>query len=185
MRIEKFYNLPSLNNVSTTYDFLVKEQSLLRNFSLDKVSLHNLSKLTSANLSHLPNITTSPKIIYRQKENLHVKFFRMFIRRGNIEKLFRLFANLDFNLTTQILSDKSSYITLKLLAGTTQLSKNNLTVFQQITTPLFQKLPFHNIINLISRLLIDYLPTFTFHVQKVNKQVQKFSRGKSGKYSLA
>ena len=185
MRTEKFYSLPTPTNILPTYNFLAKEQSLLKEFNVNKVKVHNLNRLVLPNLEHLPTITTSPKIVYRQKENLHVKFFRMFIRRGNAEKLFRLFANLDLGFNTQMLSDKSFYTTLKLLAGTTYLVNNSLTALQQMTNPPLQRLPFQNIVNLIARLLRDYLPTFTFHVQKVNKQVQKFSRGKSGKYSLA
>ena len=59
----------------------------------------------------------------------------------------------------------------------TFLKKNNLKLNNSQTPPL-------HIQNLFWKNLNSYKPLFGFFIQKVSKSVQKFSRGKSGKYFL-
>ena len=42
----------------------------------------------------------------------------------------------------------------------------------------------HNFKQLFTAVINKYSPTFTFYLQRVDKKIQKYSRGKSGKYSL-
>ena len=124
------------------------------------------------------------KAKYSLTEDLHIKFFKMFIRSGNAERILKTF-NLAFS---SLLVHQSS---IKPLDNHKLFFKGLLYSSETLLTYRYNDLmlnEFHlksNTSNLLKTILKDYLPSFAFKVQKVDKQVQKFSRGKSGKYSLS
>jgi hypothetical protein len=108
----------------------------------------------------------------------------MFIRSGNAERILRTF-NLAFsNLLTYQLNVKP-FSNHKFFLKGLAYSSETLQTYKYNDLALNEFRSKSNTSDLLKTILKDYLPSFAFKVQKVDKQVQKFSRGKSGKYSLS
>ena len=185
MRPNQIYTLNALTLYNNNNPFLIKENSLLSQFSHYKLTSTTLKHSFANILKHSAQVSTTPKIVYRSQEHLHRKFYRMFIRHGNVEQIFKLFANAGVGHSTIHYSKVDLHTTLKLLISNATFTDKSMKVRQLLLTPGTSLRQLKNIGQLLPQLLLDHLPTFTFKVQKVDKNVQKFSRGKSGKYSLA
>lgn len=184
MRPNQIYTLNTTTLYSNNNPFLIKENFLLNQFHQNKLTNGTSDNSLARALKNSVQVSTSPSITYRSREHLHQKFYRMFIRRGSTERIFKLFTNVWVGYSTAFRSKIDLHTTLKLLTSNTTFTSNSVKLHQILLAPEPSSKQSKNIGRLLPQLLADYLPTFTFKVQKVDKNVQKFSRGKSGKYSL-
>ena len=129
------------------------------------------------------NDTLICKMKYASVEDLHIKFFKMFIRRGNLDKILKIFTLAFHNILT--FNTKPTFPT------TLHVNLTNLTWLRNFSTINYFLIVLEGLKKTnfsanqaLKVALKDYQPSFSFKVQKVDKQVQKYSRGKSGKYSL-
>ena len=127
--------------------------------------------------------TLTCKIKYTSTEDLHVKFFKMFVRRGNLDKILKIF--------TLVFNDILTFRTKSVFPTNQHINFVNIAWLHNFSTKnyLLKSLgvtekPESSTNQALKMVLKDYQPSFSFKVQKVDKQVQKYSRGKSGKYSL-
>ena len=127
--------------------------------------------------------TLTRKVKYTSTEDLHVKFFKMFVRRGNLDKILKIF--------TLVFSDILTFRTKSVFPTNQHINFVNIAWLHNFSTKnyLLKSLgvtekPESSANQALKMVLKDYQPSFSFKVQKVDKQVQKYSRGKSGKYSL-
>ena len=185
MRPNQIYTLNTLTLYNNDNWFLIKENSWLSQFNHYKLSSTTFKHSFANTLKNSAQVSTAPKIAYRAQEHLHRKFYRMFIRHGNVEQVFKLFANAGVGHSMTYYSKIDLHTILKLLISSATFTNQSVKACQLLLTPGTSLQQLKNIGQLLPQLLVDYLPTFTFKVQKVDKNVQKFSRGKSGKYSLA
>ena len=189
MRTPQAYYLPSVTTINLKKTFHIKEQDPLIFTEMWLANHHHTTLQTYFSKQVLRNkgLHKSKPLVkarYTLQEDLHVKFFKMFIRSGNAERILKTF-NLAFNsLITYQPSlqplDKHKFFFKGML-----YSSETLQTYKPNDLTLSEFRSKSSTSDLLKLALKDYLPSFAFKVQKVDKQVQKFSRGKSGKYSLS
>lgn len=184
MRPNQIYTLDALTLNNNDNWFLIKENSILNQVNHSKLRSNIYDKSFQKTPKNSVSVSPTPTIVYRSREHLHKKFYRMFIRHGNIEQIFKLFTNFWVECSTTYRSKIDRHTTLKLLIARTTFINNSVKIREVCLAPGAILNQSKSVEQLFPQLLLDYLPTFTFKVQKVDKNVQKFSRGKSGKYSL-
>ena len=190
MRTSQTYQLPSVTTTNLEkktfqikeYDPLVFTEMWLANHH--PATLQTYFPQQTPLISGLHKSKPLVKAKYTLTEDLHIKFFKMFIRSGNAERILKTF-NLAFS---SVLTHQPRFKPLdnhKLFFKGLLYSSGTLLAYKYNDLTLNEFNPKSNTSNLLKTILKDYLPSFAFKVQKVDKQVQKFSRGKSGKYSLS
>ena len=190
MRNSRVYYLPTpISTNSKKQTFHIKEQDPLILTEAWLANYHdtNLRTYFTNQISSNTGLRKSKPLVkakYTLTEDLHIKFFKMFIRSGNAERVLKAF-NLSFNnlLTHQLNLKPLNYH--KLFFKGLAYSSEALQIYKHKELTLNAFNAKSSTSNLLKTILKDYLPSFAFKVQKVDKQVQKFSRGKSGKYSLS
>ena len=190
MRTPQVYHLPLPALPTLKKDsFQTKEQDPLIFTEAWLVSYHDTTLRTyfSRQISLKTGLQKSKPLVktkYTLTEDLHIKFFKMFIRAGNAERILKAF-NLSFNnLPARGLTSHALHTNTLFFKGLMYSSETLQTFnYRDLTLNTFTSKS--NASGLLKTILKDFLPSFAFKVQKVDKQVQKFSRGKSGKYSLS
>ena len=190
MRTPQVYHLPSIATTNLKKKaFQVKEHDPL---ALTEAWLTNhhqttlqtyFSKQTPLNTG-LRKSKPLVKAKYTLTEDLHIKFFKMFIRSGNVERVLRTF-NLAFSSLLTYQHTSKPLDDYRFFYKGLVYSSETLQTYKYKDLVLNESRSKSNTSDMLKLILKDYLPSFAFKVQKVDKQVQKFSRGKSGKYSLS
>lgn len=190
MRTPQTYHLPLLETTnSKKKSFQIQEQDPLALTEAWLAGRHQtvletyFSKRTLVNTG-LRKSKPLIKSKYSLTEDLHIKFFKMFIRSGNAERILRTF-NLAFSSLLTYQLNIKPYDNHKFFLKGLVYSSETLQTYKCNDLVLNGFRSKSSTSDLLKTILKDYLPSFAFKVQKVDKQVQKFSRGKSGKYSLS
>lgn len=189
MRVSTTSQLPSYLQTTPNILLTLKKHNILDYFERESNNVTNT--LTSQQYT-LPNLTQTQKtwtdtltrkVKYTSMEDLHVKFFKMFVRRGNLDRILKIFTLVFTNtltLNTTPIFPTNQHVNFVNIAWLHNFSTRNylLKEFSAVRKPEVSTN------QTLRTILKDYRPSFSFKVQKVDKQVQKYSRGKSGKYSL-
>ena len=189
MRVSTTSQIPSYLQTTPSILSTLKKHNILNYFEYES------SSITSSLISQqykLPNTsqnqktltgTLTRKVKYTSTEDLHVKFFKMFVRRGNLDKILKIF--------TLVFSNVLTFRAKSVFPTNQHINFVNTTWIHSFSTknyllkgPGAAEKPEASANQALKTVLKDYQPSFSFKVQKVDKQVQKYSRGKSGKYSL-
>ena len=189
MRAPTTSQIPSYLQTTPNILSALKKHNILNYFEYESSSITNnlisqQYKLSnSAQDQKTLTSTLTRKVKYMSTEDLHVKFFKMFVRRGNLDKILKIF--------TLVFSDALTFKAKSVFPTNQHINFTNITWLHNVSTKNYLLKGFSTVgkpeasaNQALKTVLKDYQPSFSFKVQKVDKQVQKYSRGKSGKYSL-